>query len=132
MKSIRLALISVLANLFQHVVVEDLTHQPGFVARIEDDVLDLLVDVSLFIGQEKVDVAIAADQRFLFEPLQAGFDLLPERQAVAVDPVDAERDEIIDAPLDFLDVADQEEDLEQADVEGLQARVRSLPGRSSF
>ena len=46
-------------------------------------------------------------------------------QPVAVDLVEAERDEVIDVALHLVHIADQEEHLEQLDVERLQAGVVS-------
>ena len=89
------------------------------------DRLDLLVDVPLFVGQEEVILAAAADEGFAFQAGQALLDLLPEGQPVAVDLVEAERHEVVDVALHLVDVADQEQNLEQRDVERLQAGVVS-------
>ena len=49
--------------------------------------------------------------------------LAAQGQAVGVDLVDAERHQVIHVALHFLDVADKEEDLQQPDVERVQAGV---------
>ena len=111
--------------LLQHVVEDHLAEQLGLLAAAEFDRLDLLVDVPLFVGQEEVVVAVAADERLLLQPAEALLDPAPQGQPVGVDLVEAEGHEVVDVPLDLLHVADQEENLEQLDVERLQAGVVS-------
>ena len=86
--------------------------------------LDLLVDVPFFVGQEEVVVAAAADERFLFQPSQAFLDAAAQGQPVAVDLVEAEGHEVVHVPLHLVHIPDEEENLEQLDVERLQAGVR--------
>ena len=55
--------------------------------------------------------------------MQAFLDLTAQGQPVGVNLVDAEGDEVVDVALDLLDVADQEQHLEQFDVERLQTGI---------
>ena len=51
-----------LAQALEHVVEDQLAQELGLLARGKIDRLDLAADVALFVGQEEVVVAVAADQ----------------------------------------------------------------------
>ena len=93
------------------------------------DVLDLAADVALFVGEEEVEVAVAGDERLAFEPRQRRLDLLAQGQLVGVDLVDTQGDQVVDAARQLVDVANEEEDLEDRCVEGLRAHGCRAPGR---
>jgi hypothetical protein len=61
----------VLALSLQDVFKNNLTEKLRLLTAGQLDVLDFLVDVALFVGQEGVDVTVPADQRFLLEPSEA-------------------------------------------------------------
>ena len=63
-----------LALPLQHVLENDFALELRLLAVRQIDLLDLLVDVSLFVGQEKVQVPAAADEGLALQPTEARFD----------------------------------------------------------
>ena len=108
----------------QHVFEDDLPLEFGLITAGEIDVFDFLGDVSLFVGQEGVIVPAPADERFFLEPAEARFNTAAQAEPIAVDLIEAKRHEVVHVPLHLVDIPDQEENLQQADVEGFQAGVR--------
>src|SRR5207245_7986405 len=94
---------------FEHLVKDQLAQQLGFCTATQFDVFHLTVDVPFLVGQEEVLLTAAADQRLPFEPLQALTDVPTQGQTVSVDLIQAERHEVLDGALHFIDVAYQEE-----------------------
>jgi hypothetical protein len=115
--------VTILPLASEHILKNELAQQLRFFTAAEVDGLDFSADVPLFVGEKEVVVTTAADECFPFEPLQAFFDMPTQGQAVRIDLIQAERDKVIDVALHFLDVADQEEHLQELHVERLQARV---------
>ena len=79
-------------------------------------ILDLLVDVPLFVRQEEVEITIPADQGFPLEPKQTLLDLGPERAFVGVDLVHEKRDQIVDIGRNLFNVANEKKRLENPSV----------------
>jgi hypothetical protein len=79
-----------LGDVVENLVVNQLGQQAGLFGGGNFNVANFAGDVTLFIGQEKPQVAIAADQAFLLQPGQAFLDLAFERQFVSIDLVDAQ------------------------------------------
>ena len=115
--------IAVLSLLFEHVIEHQLAEKFRLLSAREIDRLDFAVDVAFFVGKEKVQVAIAADERFFFQPCKAVFNLATEGEPVRVDFVDTECDEVVDVSLNLFHVADEEQRLKQRDIEGLKAGI---------
>ena len=114
---------AVLAQALEDVLEDQLAEELGLLRGAEVDVLDLAADVALLVGEEEVLVAVAADQGLLLQALEAGLDLVAQGQAVGVDAVDEQGDQVVDVAADLIDVADQEQGLEDQDIEGLQLVV---------
>src|SRR5439155_6893624 len=108
---------------FEPLVKDQLAQQLGFCTATQFDVFHLTVDVPFLVGEEEVYLTAAADQRLPFEPLQALSDVPTQGQTVSVDLIQAERHEVLDGALHFLDVADQEEHLQQLHIERFQAEI---------
>ena len=114
---------AVLAQALEHILEDQLAEELGLLCPAQVDVLDLLADVALFVGEEEEVLAAAPDQGLLLQALQARLDLVAQRQAVGVDAVDEEGDQVVDVAADLVDVADEEQGLQDQDVEGLQLVV---------
>ena len=92
--------------------------QPGAdLGGVDVDVLDLLLDDLLFVGQVLVDVAVALDVGLRLQQRQRLLDLLRQRRQVEAEAVVDEHGEVARGGLEALDVLDQEQRLEQADRE---------------
>ncbi len=106
------------------VVVEQLTEQPPFFIGGDFHMADFAGHVAFFIGQEKPEIAVAADQALLFEAGKTFLYPALECKFVGIDFIDAERGQVIDVRFDDVrDVANQEHALEQVDVVGFQRGV---------
>ena len=114
---------AVLAQALEHVLEDQLGQQLGLLGRAEIHVLDLAADVALLVGEEEEVLAVAPDQGLALQAQQAGLDLAAQGEAVGVDAVDEEGDQVVDIAADLVDVADQEQGLEEPGVEGLQLVV---------
>src|SRR5437868_5086363 len=105
-----------LAITLENVIENEFPQELGFFTTAEVNRFDFAADVALLVGEEKVIVATAADERFFFDTLKALLDFSSQSQTVGVDLINAKRNEVINVALDFLDVADKEQHLEQLDV----------------
>ena len=70
---------------------------------VEIHVLDLVHDVTFFVGQERVKVAAALDEGLFF-----------------VNPGYAQRGDVLNVGLNQVDIADEKQGLQHLLVEGLQ------------
>ena len=110
--------VAVLVGALEDVVVDDFAEQSGFFAAGNVNVLDLAADFALFIGEEEVDIAAAADEGLPLQTLQAFADLAFEGETVGVHLVDAEGNQVVHVGFDDVDIANQEQGAQQFDVEG--------------
>src|SRR5262249_24631195 len=108
---------------FQDVLKDDFALELGLSTAREIDLLDLLVDIPLFVRQKEVVVSAPVDKRLFFQPTQAVLDAAAQGQPVAVYLVQAQRHQVVDVPLHLVHVANEEENFEELDVERLQARI---------
>ena len=101
-----------LAVALEHVVEDEFAQELGLLAAAQIDRLDFPVDVALFVGQEEVVFAAAADEGFLFQPLQAFLDLPAQGQPVGVNLVDAEGEQVVNSSKNrfVIDIPEEDED----------------------
>ena len=81
--------VAVLFLILEDILKDDVTQQLRFVGAGDNFLLDLLINVPFFVGQEVVQVATAVDERILFQPSEALFNLLLQCQSVGIDLVEA-------------------------------------------
>src|SRR5713101_4926878 len=67
--------VAILALLLQYIVEDQFAEELGLLPAVEFDILDLAVDVPLFISKEEIHVAVPVNERFFFQPLEAVLDL---------------------------------------------------------
>ena len=96
---------------------EDLEELGADLGGVDVDVLDLLLDDLLFVGEVLVDVAVALDVGLRLQQRQRLLHVLRERGQVEAEAVVDEHGEVAGRGLEALDVLDEEERLEQADRE---------------
>ena len=117
------AAVFMLATALQHILENDLALEFRFLAAGKIDLLDLLVDVPFFIGQEEVLVPATADKRFFFKASQTCLNASAQGQPVSVDLIQAKGDEVVHVPFHLIHISDEEENLEQLNIEGFQAGI---------
>ena len=109
--------VSVLALFLEHMVenqgAEKFRLRPG----IKLGAFNFATEVALFIGEKGKVIPVAANECLAFQSQQAGLDPVAQGEAVGIDLVETEGDQIIHAALHLIDIANEEQDLENGDIE---------------
>ena len=88
--------------------------------RLDLGVLDLLLYLFFFVGQEHVLIAIAGDQQLILQAIEARFDLAAQRHLVGINLLDGKRDQVVESGLDQINITDQEQGFENVNVVRIQ------------
>ena len=94
---------------------EDLEQPGADLGGVDVDVLDLLLDVLLFVGQVLVGVAVALDVGLRLQQGQRLLDLLRQGGKIEAEAVVDQHREVARGRLEALDVLHEEQRLEQPD-----------------
>ena len=98
--------------------------QARFFSAGDFDMSNFARDVALFIGQEKPQITVAADEALLLKASQTFLNFALKGKLVSVDLVDAQRGKVVDIRFDDIgDVSNEKHRLEQLAVVGLEPRV---------
>ena len=89
-------------------------------SRLDLGVLDLLLYLFFFVGQEHVLIAIAGDQQLILQAIEARFDLAAQRHLVGINLLDGKRDQVVESGLDQINITDQEQGFENVNVVRIQ------------
>ncbi len=96
---------------------QDLEELRAHLGGVDVDVLDLLLDDLLFVGEVLVDVAVALDVGLHLQQRQRLLHVLRERWEVEAEAVVHEHREVAGRGLEALDVLDEKQRLEEPDRE---------------